>query len=167
MVNVNIESLAHAPIGRRHLVVLDLGSLNIGELHLAYLKGELEFTRVTDGILVEGVLETEVETACTRCLEPFFEPVPIELEDTIGLPGQELTSERPVRVGENGWANLDPLLREYIWLSLPLNPVCSTECPGLCPQCGGNLARGECVCPDEEPIDPRWEVLRSLLDEET
>ncbi len=167
MVRINLQPLTHAKVGKRHTVVLDLGSLEIGELRLAYLKGELEFTRVTDGILMEGTLKTEVETECIRCLEPFFEPILIACEDTISLPGTEITPERPVRVSDDGWVDLTPLIREYLWLGMPISPVCSPDCGGLCAQCGGHIARGECVCTDEEPIDPRWEALRSLLDEES
>ncbi len=166
MLKVNLESLTHAKVGKRHAVIFDLGDMEIGELHLAYLKGELEFTRVPDGILMEGILKTEVETECIRCLEPFFEPVSIQFEDTIGLPGSETTPERPIRVLEEGWVDLTPLLREYIWLGLPLKPICDLRCQGLCAQCGGHIARGECVCSDEPDIDPRWEVLRTLLEEE-
>jgi uncharacterized protein len=165
MVRLNLTTLAHATVGRRQVVNIDVGDTEIGELHLAYLKGELQFTRVAGGILVEGRLHTEVETSCTRCLETFFEPIHIDLEDTIRLPGEEVTPEHPVRVAEGGWVNLDPLIRQYTWLELPINPVCSPNCEGLCPECGGNLNAGECVCEDTESIDPRWEALRPLLEE--
>jgi len=77
-----------------------------------------------------------------------------------------LSPERPVRVTEEGWVDLAPLVREYLWLGLPANPVCSPTCAGLCPRCGGNIDRGECSCGDKVPIDPRWAVLQTLLDGE-
>lgn len=163
MINLNLSKLTHAVPGRQANATLDLGELEIDDLTLSYLRGELEFTRVVDGILVTGTLETEIKTLCTRCLSPLKLPVTLTLEDTIGLPNAEITSERPVRVNEEGWADLTPLIREYAWLALPLNPLCSTDCKGLCPECGGNRNLGECVCEDTEEIDPRWEALRDLL----
>lgn len=163
MINLNLSKLTHAVPGRQTTVTLDLGELEIGDLSLSYLRGELEFTRVVDGILVVGTLETEIQTLCTRCLSPLKLPVTLTLEDTIGLPNAEITSERPVRVNEEGWADLTPLIREYAWLALPMNPLCSTDCKGLCPVCGGNRNLGECVCEETEEIDPRWEALRDLL----
>lgn len=163
MIKLNLSKLTHAVPGRQAAAVLDLDELVVGDLHLSYLRGELEFTRVVDGILVVGTLETEIETLCTRCLSPLKLPVTLTLEDTIGLPNAEVTSERPVRVSEDGWADLTPLIREYAWLALPLNPLCSEDCKGLCPDCGGNRNLGECMCEETEEIDPRWEALRDLL----
>jgi uncharacterized protein len=163
MINLNLSKLTHAVPGRQATAALDLGELEVGDLSLSYLRGELEFTRVVDGILVVGSLETEIKTQCIRCLTPLKLPVTLTLEDTIGLPTAEITAERPVRVNEDGWADLTPLIREYAWLALPLNPLCSADCKGLCPVCGGNRNLGECVCEETEEIDPRWEALRDLL----
>lgn len=167
MIKINLSDMVHARVGQREAVELDLGELKLNDLTLNYLKGELNFTRVADGILVEGVLDTEVETECTRCLTPFFEPVVIELEDVISLPGAKVTPERPVRVNEDGWVDLSPLIREYAWLGVPVNIVCSEACQGICPECGGNVNLGECTCEDVQPIDPRWSALRSLLEEKS
>lgn len=163
MIRIDLSGLVNAKAGHREGIALDLGDLILDDLHLGYLKGEIRFTRLANGILVEGVLDAEAETECTRCLTSFFEPVTIELEDVISLPGADLTPERPVRVTEDGWADLSPLIREYAWLELPMNPLCSLDCQGLCVRCGGNLNRGECTCDTAAPIDPRWETLRPLL----
>jgi uncharacterized protein len=40
--------------------------------------------------------------------------------------------------------------------------LCRSDCLGLCPQCGGNRNLDECHC-DEDPIDPRWAALQTLL----
>jgi len=164
MIQVNLAALVHAKVGSRETVVLDVRDAVIDELHLAYIQGEIHFTRVVNGVLAEGTIKTSVKTECTRCLEPCFKSIEIEMEDTISLPGTKLTSEHPVRVSENNWADLSPLIREYIWLGLPVNPICSPDCQGLCPNCGGNLNKDKCVCADSEVMDPRWEALRVLLD---
>ncbi len=166
MVRIRLSSLTNARVGQRESVGLNLGQLSLEDLSVAYLKGVLEFTRVANGILAHGTLNAAVATECTRCLELFFAPVVVELEGLIGLPGVTLSLERPVRVTEDGWADLTPLIREYLWLALPASPVCSPTCAGLCVQCGGNIDRGECTCSDKGPVDPRWAVLQTLLDGE-
>ncbi|MBN1486424.1 MAG: DUF177 domain-containing protein [Anaerolineae bacterium] len=163
MIQVNLSSLVNAEIGQRKVVVLDLDNLVVGDLYLEYLQGEITFTRVAKEILTRANLDASVQVDCTRCLESFFQPVIIELDDTIGLPGAELSPENPVRVTDDGWADLAPLIRECAWLSLPLNPVCSVDCQGLCLQCGGNLNQGACTCSDYDSIDPRWDALKVLL----
>ncbi len=164
MIKVNLSALVHASVGRRETIALSLGDISVDDLHLRYLKGRLSFTRIGDGILVEGVLKAEVETECSRCLSSFFLPITLELEDMLLLPGADLTAEHPVRVSEDGWADLAPLIREYVWIEVPVNAVCSPDCRGLCSVCGGNLNLGECTCGESKAVDPRWEVLRALLD---
>ncbi len=161
MILVDLLDLVHAKLGQRQTLPLNVGDSVIEDLHLEYLRGDLHLTRLAHGILAQGRLEALVETDCTRCLTPFFVPITLEIEDLISLPGAELTQERPVRVNEDGRANLAPLVREYAWLGMPLNPSCSATCEKLCAVCGGNVNLGECTC--EAPIDPRWEALRSLL----
>jgi uncharacterized protein len=164
MIKLTLSALAHARVGKQQAVDLDIESTRVGDVELRRLRGSLHFTRVSQGILVVGELEAEAKTECTRCLVPFFQPIRIELEDVIGLPGASLTPERPVRVSEDGLVDLAPLIREYVWLSLPANPICSSTCRGLCPECGGNRNIGECTCEDVAKVDPRWEALRQLLD---
>ncbi len=164
MIKVNLSEFIHAKPGSRETITFDLDNITINDLDLGYVKGKLHFTRVAYGILVEGKLNTTVKTECNRCLTLFYVPVLVELDDVISLPGADLTPERPVRVAEDGWADLAPLIREYAWLGLPVKPLCSPNCKGICPNCGGNINLGECVCDSNAPIDPRWEVLRALVD---
>ena len=164
MIKVNLSSVTHAKSGFQSHTDLDIGHLVIQNLDLLYLKGHINFTRVSDGILIQGSLTTEIKTECTRCLTPYYAPITIELEDVISLPGAELTQERPVRVIESGWADLTPLIREYAWIELPAIALCSSECQGICIECGGNLNLGECTCEEVDKIDPRWEALKALMD---
>ncbi len=164
MIKLNLSSLAHARVGRQEPKDLDIEDVLAGDTELRYLRGHLQFTRVAEGILVLGELDAEAKTECTRCLTPFYQPITIELEDILSLPGAGLTPERPVRVNEDGWVDLAPLIREYVWLGMPPNPICSSTCKGLCPECGGNRNNGECTCENVTTIDPRWEALRQLVD---
>ena len=53
-------------------------------------------------------------------------------------------------------------IRQYAVLGIPMKPLCSDQCAGLCPTCGQNLNQGPCECPKAE-IDPRWSELLKLL----
>ena len=47
-------------------------------------------------------------------------------------------------------------------LELPLAPLCSEDCQGLCPVCGANRNTEPCDC---APVaDPRWAALDALRD---
>ena len=69
-------------------------------------------------------------------------------EDAYPLTGDEL--------------DLEPLARDAVLLDLPLAPLCSDGCLGLCPQCGANWNEGPCACPPS--TDPRWSALDALRD---
>lgn len=58
--------------------------------------------------------------------------------------------------------DLDELVTSDIILELPSKHLCREDCKGLCPKCGRNLNNGGCGC-DNRQIDPRLEVLKSLL----
>jgi uncharacterized protein len=57
------------------------------------------------------------------------------------------------------------LLREQFMLALPMKPLHSEDCRGLCPECGANLNRTEC---GHKPAweDPRLAPLKGLLNRE-
>lgn len=56
---------------------------------------------------------------------------------------------------------LDDFFGEIIALAMPLQPLCRSECPGICPHCGVDLAETQCDCVDEK-IDSPFAVLSKL-----
>jgi len=52
-----------------------------------------------------------------------------------------------------------PAVQRNLFLNIPMKPMCSVDCAGLCPHCGKNLNEGECDCEGE--IN---EQFRELLD---
>ncbi|HET7523328.1 MAG TPA: DUF177 domain-containing protein [Acidimicrobiales bacterium] len=57
--------------------------------------------------------------------------------------------------------DLQPLVRDALLLELPLAPLCSEDCQGLCATCGADLNDGPCSC-EHAPADPRWAALDLL-----
>jgi uncharacterized protein len=124
----------------------------------------------SDAFRVTGQVRTTLELACSRCLEPFVVPVdaPFELRY---VPHTENTGEDEREIEEDdlttafyreGLLDVIELLREQFQLALPMKPLCSDGCKGLCPQCGVNLNRSTCSCaPAWE--DPRLAPLKGLL----
>jgi uncharacterized protein len=52
-------------------------------------------------------------------------------------------------------------MREQFYLALPMKPLCSEGCKGLCAMCGTNLNKGSCDC-KREWEDPRLAALKEL-----
>jgi uncharacterized protein len=109
-----------------------------------------------------GHVTGEVELACSRCLEPFTLPVTTDF-DLRYVPHTDNSGEGEREVEEDDLTtafyaddqiDLGHLVLEQLHLALPMKPLCSETCKGLCPQCGTNLNTGSCNC------DPRWEDPR-------
>jgi uncharacterized protein len=62
----------------------------------------------------------------------------------------------------DGLIDLEPAVRDAVVLALPQAPVCSEDCPGLCPECGRKRVE---LGPDHrhETIDPRLAALKTRL----
>jgi uncharacterized protein len=159
----NVSHLVKAPIGTRDVVHLDMGAVTLGDdLVLQYLRGEVSLTRITDGLMAEGQLDTAFDSECVRCLESFSLPLTVQIDDlTFALP-QAPSKVSEYRISEHGWIYADEALREQIVLNVPLGVPCRPDCRGLCSQCGQNLNDGTCDC-EEQTTDPRFEALRDLL----
>jgi uncharacterized protein len=125
-----------------------------------------------DSLHVVGRLEVRLRQDCGRCLEAFELPLSVAI-DLFFLPddGTELVEqdielkERDLVVGSyrGGRLDLAEVLREQIYLSLPLKRLCRDDCQGLCPTCGVNRNKEACSCPQIPDTDPRLMGLADLL----
>lgn len=117
-----------------------------------------------------GRVATTLELPCSRCLDPFRCPVDAEFDlryqphaeaadkaDEVEIEEDDLSTA----FYENDQIDLEQVMREQFLLSLPMKPLCSEACHGLCSICGGNLNRTTCDC-KREWDDPRLAALREL-----
>jgi uncharacterized protein len=127
-----------------------------------------------DRFRLVGTLKTELGLACSRCLEPFVLPVDREFDLRYlpsGTAEPEPDDDEETEVEDDDVAmtfyrdeqiDLNELLREQFYLALPMKPLCSAACRGICPQCGTNRNTAPCDCtPHWE--DPRMAGLKTLL----
>ncbi|HWK09116.1 MAG TPA: DUF177 domain-containing protein [Vicinamibacterales bacterium] len=117
-----------------------------------------------------GRIESTLRLECGRCLEPFDVHVdaPFELRY---VSAQENVGEGEREVGDDDLTtayyrdnviDLEELMREQFQLALPMKPLCSEACKGLCPECGANLNTNSCDC-KASWVDPRLKGLSELL----
>ena len=57
--------------------------------------------------------------------------------------------------------NLHEIVREQLYLSVPIKSLCKEECLGLCAKCGCNLNKHSCECVKEQG-HPGFSVLNKL-----
>jgi uncharacterized protein len=124
-----------------------------------------------DAVHVVADLSASLSLACGRCLEP-FELAIGQRVDAFCLPrradeGEEEDvelSDRDMVVAyyEQGRIDLGEMVREQLYLGLPMKRLCREDCRGLCPGCGSNRNRETCDC-RPEGLDPRLAPLSGLL----
>ncbi|HRN66692.1 MAG TPA: DUF177 domain-containing protein [Promineifilum sp.] len=158
----NFGFLLEADYGTIRQIELDYPSIKLSDdVTLTPLVGFITATRTTEGIYIQGQLESSMSLECVRCLEEAIVPVNVTLDELFYYP-PHIAPPGEQHVGEDGMIDLAPLVRELSLLSVPIKVLCRPDCQGLCLECGANLNLGECGCETEE-VDPRLAVLQSLL----
>ncbi len=127
--------------------------LDIEAGELVALNGPLHYSlhasQVSGELLVQGSLGVSITMTCCRCSAPYS----TEVEDpACFLDYQVDETTESVDLTED--------IREAIILAFPSYPVCSSDCKGLCPQCGANKNTSECNC--KPPDEVRWAALDGL-----
>ena len=102
-------------------------------------------------LVVRGLLKVPLSARCRRCAD-FFSTT---LRDSSFLRAY------PVPEGTET-VDLTDDIREDILVNLPVFPLCSPGCKGLCPQCGKNWNAGPCSCQPAPGGAGSWSALDGL-----
>ncbi len=138
------------------------------------IEADIRLESVTEGVLLSAEIYAVAIGECIRCLESVevvidrkiqelyrYEPtnekgrkkrrddedIDLDIDDELQMQGDLMNLEIPI---------IDAII-----LTLPVNPLCSEECLGLCPDCGEKWAS----LPEDhahEVIDARWSGLENL-----
>jgi len=159
---------------------VDLLAIKPGER----IEVELRITSVDEGVLATGEITAVATGECGRCLDPITWPMDEAFTELFyyetaasraaekGKKGAKSISKREEKkdidleadeltfmIGDE--IDLELPIRDAVILNLPVNPLCSDECPGLCQGCGEkwiNLPADHA----HNPEDPRWAALKGL-----
>jgi uncharacterized protein len=159
---------------------VDLLAIKPGES----IEVELRITSVDEGVLATGEITAVATGECGRCLDPITWPIDEAFTELFyyetaasraaekGKKGAKSISKREEKkdidleadeltfmIGDE--IDLELPIRDAVILNLPVNPLCSDECPGLCQGCGEkwiNLPADHA----HNPEDPRWAALKGL-----
>jgi uncharacterized protein len=127
---------------------------------------EIELAGVSEGVLVTATVSGPLAGECARCLEPFASATKVRFQELFAAAGSAAGADERAagnggRAGharhpgadeeidvdsyvlDGGLLDLEPALRDAMVLELPLSPLCSDSCQGLCAQCGARLADAE------------------------
>jgi uncharacterized protein len=132
----------------------DLGEGLVAVKAGSILETDLRLEAMHEGILASGKVTARALGVCGRCLIDIDLPVKVEFQDLFAYSLDE-AFEFEV---QDDHVDLEPLIRDAVVLSLPFQPVCRPDCPGLDPETGQRLADSPELEPQQAP-DPRWSAL--------
>lgn len=133
---------------------------------------ELTVRKVAEAFYIHADLNGTFTTSCHRCLEPAEQRLEPSFDLVVKRAGSEPGGEEThgdedmiyLPSGEDK-LSLDERIQESLIVNIPIRVVCADSCKGLCSGCGTNLNFEECRCVKQ--VDPRWEALRELKDNES
>lgn len=117
-----------------------------------------------EGFTVRGEASTLLKSVCAKCAKPFDEPFGFAFEERFEKSGSE---DDGIYAYEGEELDLSTMLRDNVFLHLPISSVCSEDCKGLCPLCGcdRNTAQCDCALQREDDSDNPFAALGALLNE--
>ncbi len=127
------------------------------------------FRQGDDNIWVTADITSALSVECRRCVKPFE----IDVATTLNLFfsfNTEASDEddADTRYYDGETLDISEDARQALLLEIPMWPLCSETCEGLCPQCGLELNAGTCSCEieNEAPVrdsNPLRAQLESVL----
>jgi len=159
---LNVGFLINLPVGESRDFLFDVKKYRFEpDLDLDGISGRAHISKAAQGLLVQVEVKAIIQTECVRCLAPFILSLKTEFTELYAFTWDS-TTESGLTLPDDAHINLEPLLREYMILDIPISPLCNPDCKGLCPICGENLNEVQCNH-ETEAIDPRLEILKSFL----
>jgi len=159
---INVGFILHEEVGYSHEFDFDLPELRLGpDLEVHHLWGHLAIGRTAQGLLFTGDFSAYTELGCVRCLVPFSHHLKWTLTELYSI-NEKSISDSGLLVPEDAQIDLQPLMREYALLEIPINPICRSDCRGLCPECGEDRNKRDCGHRPEGGQSP-FAALRDFL----
>ena len=112
-------------------------------------------------VSIRATARFDYSFACARCNKPLLRHATVPVRHVLVTHLEDEEDSDEFIVVEDRQLDLDALVNEDVYLSLPYRMLCKPDCKGLCALCGADLNEGPCAC--EKPADSRWDALKDLL----
>ena len=157
---VNVSGLVRRPGSTRQVTLSGSVELVLDQIdQCGPVNADLRIEAMAGGVWVSGVARARMVLRCNRCLGRigFEARAPVRQ-----VYGRDAGPDMPA-IGQEGDLDLSGVLHDELCLSVPLVPLCSGSCRGLCPVCGADLNEGSCQGHSESRESP-FATLEALLE---
>ena len=157
---VHVSGLVGRPGAQRHVDLTGSMAVELDQVEeCGPVEANLRIQETIGGLIVRGEVTASMRLRCNRCLQvvSFGAAAPV-----LQAYGEEVEGN-VLPIGPDGEINLSDVLHDELCLSVPLAPLCSEACRGLCPTCGNDLNADPCEGHSEVQGSP-FAVLEGLLE---
>jgi uncharacterized protein len=141
---LNVGFLINSPIGISRNFDFEDERMSVGDdLVLTDFTGSTKISRTPQGLLVQGDFQGTIPMECVRCLNEFSQRMHWDFTELFAFKKENVT-DSDLLMPEDAHIDLQPLMREYALLEVPINPLCKPDCKGLCIECGENRNEVDC-----------------------
>ncbi|MGB7874896.1 MAG: DUF177 domain-containing protein [Anaerolineales bacterium] len=161
---LNIGFVVHQEVGYKHEFPFEYEQIQIADdLDLRHFEGAATIGRTPQGLIVQADFSAEITLECVRCLNEFDYNLNWNFTELYAFNSRSV-SDSDLIVPDDAHIDLQPLIREYALLEIPIKPLCRPNCKGLCAVCGEDLNLTDCGhkgIAEESPFS----ALKDLLGE--
>lgn len=145
------------------------------------LRAKILAERKGRAISLEGELTADMEFHCSKCTASFTEQEILDFEISL-VKERPIEDDQALQEAKAGTPNekelkqedfsaegftdeeldLSGIMFEELMLNLPMVPLCSEDCRGLCLTCGIDLNVDECECHKDAKVDERFAKLKDF-----
>jgi len=134
------------------------------------INGIIQLARRVNDVYVKADIAASIETVCRRCTLRFGSDVEAKIELQF-YPAEKSEHVEPflLDVGERYYSgesiDLSDEVRQALLLEIPIWPLCSESCEGLCPHCGEDRNTVPCSCNIPDGVASPFAALGNLLND--
>jgi uncharacterized protein len=159
---INVGFIVHEEVGYTAQFPFDFDKVKFGDdLVLRDFSGVVDIGRTPQGLVVTGDFSATTDLECARCLKTFDGRLHWDMTELFAF-SEKSVSESGLMVPEDAQIDLEPIIRDYALLEIPISPICKPDCKGLCPVCGQDLNIRDCGHRSSEDESP-FSQLKKLL----
>ena len=159
---LNVGFIVHQEVGYKREFPFEFEQVQVSkDLDLRDFMGAASIGRTQQGLILQGKFSAQITLERVRCLNEFEKQLNFDLTELYAFSEKSITDSE-LLLPDDAHIDLQPLIREYALLDIPIKPICKPTCKGLCPVCGEDLNLVDCGHKDT-PEDSPFSALKDLL----
>jgi uncharacterized protein len=157
----NVGFIIHEEVGYNHDFPFEFDKIILDDLELRNFSGNANVGKTPQGLILQADFSAETTVECVRCLNNFEHSLDWSFTELYAFDKRSET-ESELFLPDDAHLDLAELIRDFAILEIPISPIHSENCKGLCPECGQNLNLKDCGHRPPEPDSP-FAKLKDLL----